>query len=70
MEDCKSMKKLLVIFLCLIFVCSFVSCDKESKDITPEKAQNTTQEPSKTNPQKQEKSEKSEACYWIFLHEK
>ena len=38
------MKKILAIFLCLIFVCSVVSCDKKNEDPKPEKTQETTQD--------------------------
>ena len=38
------MKKLLAIFLCLIFVCSAASCDKETEDLNPEKTPDTTQD--------------------------
>ena len=38
------MKKILAIFLCLIFVCSVVSCDKKNEDPKPEKNQETTQD--------------------------
>lgn len=38
------MKKILAIFLCLIFVCSVVSCDKKNEDTNPEKTQETTQD--------------------------
>lgn len=40
------MKKILAIFLCLIFVCSVVSCDKTNENAKPEKTQDKTQEAS------------------------
>jgi len=40
------MKKILVMFLCLILIISVVSCDKKNEDTKPEKTQDTTQEAS------------------------
>ncbi len=70
------MKKILAIFLCLIFVSSVVSCNHKNENTKPEKAQNTTQdsthEPLKTDPQEKEESLDSDykKAYLEFLKNK
>ena len=72
----KSMKKILVILLCLILVVSVASCDKENEDLNPEKIQNTThdstQESLKTNSQEKEESVNPhyQKAYLDFLKDK
>ena len=60
------MKKILVMFLCLILVTSVVSCDKKNDDTKPEKAQSTTQ--STTQDTTQEASTEDKTPY-VFLSE-
>ena len=60
------MKKILVMFLCLILVTSVVSCDKKNDDTKPEKAQSTTQ--STTQDTTQEASTEDKLPY-VFISE-
>ena len=66
------MKKILVIFLCLILVASIASCDKGNEDLNPPKPQDSTQGSQKTDLQEKEESVDSDyqKAYLDFLKDK
>jgi len=66
------MKKILVIFLCLILVASIASCDKGNEDLNPPKTQDSTQGSQKTDLQEKEESVDSDyqKAYLEFLKDK